>query len=69
MFNLDFFVDESSFRKSQTIQKCLKLTKHPNFKKKIWTLVCPWSQRGKCDMGDWLFAYQTLRGPSPPSFP
>ena len=35
MFNLDSFVDESSFGMSQAIQKCMKLTKHPNSKKKI----------------------------------
>ena len=35
MFNLDFLVDESSFGMSQAIQKCVKLTKHPNFRKKI----------------------------------
>ena len=35
MFNLDFLVDESSFGMSQAIQKCMKLTKHPNFRKKI----------------------------------
>ena len=35
MFNLDFFIDESSFGMSQAIQKCMKLTKHPNFRKKF----------------------------------
>ena len=33
MFN--FFVDESSFGMSQAIQKCMKLTRHPNLMKKI----------------------------------
>ena len=35
MFNLDFIIDESSFGMFQAIQKCIKLNKHPNFRKKI----------------------------------
>ena len=35
MFNLDFFVDEYTFGMSQAIQKCMKLIKHPNFRKKF----------------------------------
>ena len=30
-----FFVDKSSFGMSQAIQKCMKLTKHPNFRQKF----------------------------------
>ena len=34
MFNLDFFY-ESSFEMSEAIQKCMKVTKHPTFRKNL----------------------------------
>ena len=40
MFNLDLFVDESSFGMSQAIQKCIKLTTYPNIRNNFLGACC-----------------------------